>query len=372
MPRRLSPGIALAAAVAVVAAVVLLWPVGDGSTGILERARAVATDGPVVHLILGAEDAHMTEVDLNTGKRRQLQGRHEQWFDPERGFHDLYTVDGRVKQDILYPAGSTPETERQFREFAAAYRKALESGRASVSGKGTFNGDDVYWIRFHVRYPSFGIPEYDADHEVAVDAETFEPRFWRAIPTEKSLSAREATESEIELWETLPAGRGDFTAEAEGNALEEGWGGLSRLGPRSVEQAPAILSRPVLWLGPDFAGLRIAAIFELSAERGKGRSVAERTPAAELCYGPRLNDTSCEAPYPSAGKRYVQLTETDAPHRWFGWDQAIEPSEGTIILNGFERLHAQGFARKEGTYLVINASDEPLLVQAAKALERLP
>jgi hypothetical protein len=123
-----------------------------------------------------------------------------------------------------------------------------------------------------------------------------------------------------------------------------------------------------LWLGSQFGDLRLAAIFELSAERGKGRSV-ERTPALELCYGPRLNDSSCEAPYPSVGKRYVQVTQTDLPHQWFGWDQTIEPVEGTIIVNGLERLVAQGFARKGGIYLVINASDEELLVAAARALK---
>lgn len=55
--RRRSPLVALAAAVAAVVMAVLLWPGGDGSPRVLERARAVATAGPVVHLVLGPEDA---------------------------------------------------------------------------------------------------------------------------------------------------------------------------------------------------------------------------------------------------------------------------------------------------------------------------
>lgn len=309
----------------------------------------------------------MTQIDLETGERRRLQGRHEQWFDADRGFHDLHTVDGRVKQDILYPAGSTPETERQFREFASAYRKALESDRASVSGKGTVKGKDVYWLRFHVRYPSFGIPHYAADHEVAVDAETFEPRFWRAIPTKDSLSVRETTEFEIELWETLPAGSGDFTAATEGNALDEGWQGLARLGQRTIEQARSILSPPPLWLGSEFSGLRLGPVFELSAERGKGRSVA-RTPALELCYGARLNDTSCVAPYPSTGQRHVELTQANTPQPWFGWGQVVEPVDETLIVIEQEPRLAQGFLRKKGVYARIGASDQELLLAAACAL----
>ena len=64
----------------------------------------------------------------------------------------------------------------------------------------------MYWIRFHVRYPAFGIPTYDADHEVAVDADSGEPRLWRATDRENPalLRPKQTTEVKIDLWETLP------------------------------------------------------------------------------------------------------------------------------------------------------------------------
>lgn len=364
--RRRSYLIALAGAVAAVAAGVLLWPGGDGSASILERARAVVSAGPVIHMVLEAEDGRMTEVDLKTGKRRRLEGRHEQWFDPERGFHDLYTVDGRAQRDVLHTVGSTPEIERQFIEFTSAYRKALESGRASVAGKGTEDGRKVYWIRFHVRYPSFGIPNYDAEHEVAVDAETFEPRIWRATQKNDALGIPETTtETEIEFWETLPAGAGDFTAAIDGSALPDDWRGVSRLGPRTPEQARSVLAPPSLWLGDEFRGLPLAGIYELRAESGESPVVSDKQPALEVCYGTRLNNTSCTGPA-------VALLQTSTPIAWLGWETVVMPAKGTMIVREIQPGFVQGFVRKDGVYLSITASDERLLLAAAQALKPIP
>jgi hypothetical protein len=365
--RRRSYLIALAGAVAAVAVGVLLWPGGDGSASILERARAVVSAGPVIHLVLEAEDGRMTEVDLKTGKRRRLEGRHEQWFDPERGFHDLYTVDGRAQRDVLYTPGSTPEIERQFIEFTSAYRKALDSGRASVAGKGTEDGRKVYWIRFHVRYPSFGIPNYAAEHEVAVDAETFEPRIWRATQKNDALGIPESTtEIEIEFWETLPAGGGDFTAAIDGNALPEDWRALSRLGPRTPEQARSVLAPPPLWLGDEFRGLPLAGIYELRAEHGRSAADSDKEPGLEVRYGARPNDTS------RGGELHVGLTQTNTPIPWLGWETIVMPAKGTMIVGQVEPEFVLGFVRKHGVYVSITASDQGLLLAAAQALKPIP
>ena len=365
--------IALAGAVASVAVGVLLWPGGDGSPSILERARAVVSSGPVIHLVLEPEDGLMTEVDLKTGKRRRLEGQHEQWFDPERGFHDLYTIDGRAQRDVLYTPGSTPEIERQFIEFTSAYRKALESGRASVAGKGTEDGREVYWIRFHVRYPDFGIPNYDAEHEVAVDAKTFEPRIWRATQKNDALGIPESTtEIEIEFWETLPAGGGDFTAAIDGNALPDDWLALSRLGPRTPEQARSVLTRPPLWLGDEFRGLPLAGIHELRAEQGKSAATADKNPALEVCYGARLNDVSCGGP--TGDETHLALMQTNTPIAWLGWETIVMPAKGTMIVRRDPRgpEFVQGFVRKGGIYVSITGSDEGLLVAAGRALKPIP
>jgi hypothetical protein len=373
-PRRRSPLVALAAAVVALAASALLWPGGDGSDRVLERARAVVTAEPVIHLVLGPEPAALTEIRLETGERRALVGRHEQWFDPERGLHDVYTVGGGVQGDVLYPAGSYPELDQQFLGLASAYRKALESGHASVRGKGTVDGRKVHWIAFHVRYPSAGIPLYDADHEVAVDAETFEPRLWRSTQHHQELGIPGKVtklELEIELWETLPAGSGDFTAATVANAdPDDGWQGLSKVGAKTPEEARSVLSPRALWLGAEFQSLRLAGMYEISAERGQVGGPIERTPALEACYGARLNETSCAAPRDG---RFVSIAQANAPHPMLGWTEVREPAEGTMVVpDRGSPPYAQGFARKGGVYAVITASDEELLLAAARALEPIP
>lgn len=372
--RRRPPLIALAAAIAVTVAAVLLWPGGGGSPRVLERALAAATDGPVVHLVLGPEDARMTEIDLDTGEARRLEGRHEQWFDPDRGFHDLHTIDGQVIEDVLYPTGSNPEVEQQFLALDE-YRKALRSGKASVTGSGKIDGRDVHWIRFHVRYPSFGIPAYDADHEVAVDAETFEPRLWRTIPTKNSLSGYTPTEAKIELWETLPSGNGDFTAAR--SALDLGPGQpppmKSVRRPRTINAARKVLSPTPVWLGAEFRGLHLIELFQPGLKRQGKRARVRMRRELDLCYA-RVPE-GCPSHYPDRpDEPYVSLNETN--HTRFG--AAPRPREGTLILP--DQVHiprpvpnvASGHARRHGVFVGITATERKLLVAAARALRPIP
>lgn len=365
--RRRSPLLALAAAVAAAAVAVLFWPGDESSARILERARTVATDDPVVHLVLGAgsDDPNMTEVDLKTGGRRRLQSRHEQWFDPERGVHDLHTIDGRVYRDVLYPAGNSPELERQFLGFASTYRKALESGRASVDGQGTVNGRDVYWIRFHVRYPSVGIPTYDAEHEVAVDAETFEPRIWRATNEIEELGVPETrTEFEIKLWKTLPAGSGDFSAAIDAAAIDRRFHGIQMVGRlRTLAEARSVLSPPPLWLGREFRGLPLAEVDEAVLENLRNAQVVRQIPAIRMCYA----EPAC-----TRGSSMITMSQTNEPNAWFGWDLVVEPAKDKMILVDYNRGVAEGFIRTHGVYVSMHASDDALLLEAAQALEPIP
>jgi hypothetical protein len=368
--RRRTPLIALAAAIAAVVVSILLWPGGEGSPRVLERALAVATEGPVVHLVLGPEDARITEIDLDSGAQRRLQGRHEQWFDPERGFHDLYTIDGQVIEDVLYPAGSNPEVEQQFLALTE-YRRALRSGKASVTGGGKVDGRDVHWLRFHVRYPSFGIPSHDADHEVAVDAETFEPRLWRAIPTKDSLSFRETTEVEIEFWETFPGGSGDFTAAR--SSLDLGPGQPPPLESvrrrRTIEAARRILSPPPVWLGEEFRGLHLFELFQPGVKRVGPRARVRMRRELDFCYA-RVPE-ACPSRYPRLpDEPYVSLNVTNRV------DFAPRPREGKLIFRD-QVVHGPrpfpniepGYARRHGVFVAITATDRKLIVAAARALK---
>lgn len=365
--RRRAPLIALAAAVTAVGLGVLLWPAIDGPPDVLERARAVASDGPVIHLILGPKDARMTEIDLDTGKRRRLQSRHEQWFDPDRGFHDVRTVAGQVIDDIFYPAGSSPETAQRILALEE-YRKALETGKVSVAGKGEVDGRAVYWLHFHVRYPSFGIPHYAADEQVAVDAETYVPRFWRSIPTKDSM-VREVTEDKIELWETLPAGLGDFTARTNAVELQPtqtplGWG-VSR--PLTLESARKVLSPP-LWLGREFRGLRLVQLSQQGWRRSRRSGPVRLLRALDLCYARRLDECIGHTLVPD--QPFVSLSEKARAD--FG--AVPRPREGKLILTDWVRVPGPiptfqpGYARRHGVFVAVQASSPRLLLEAARAL----
>jgi hypothetical protein len=343
---------ALVAAAGVVAAV-LLWP-GDDSDRVLERARAAVAGGPVVHLVLRAPGE--TAIDLRTGKRRQLRGQHEQWFDPDRGLHDIYRVGGKVRRDVFYPAGSTPEFAVQFTGLATAYRQALE-GDASVESTSEVNGRTISWIRYRVRYPSFGIPTYEAEHEVGVD-ENGRPRYLR-------LAGETGPGAEVLIWETLRAGSGDFTGRSEVAPEEERWFGVHFIGARSPETAGDLDGRSPFWLGEEFESipLRIVARYRLESSRPYAPPDINAD-AVEVCYG--TGDVrGCRA----TGGQYLILRQSASPHPFYWTPDARMPEEDTLVL---EPSGLRGWALREGVYIVMEGSSPELIERAARALRPTP
>jgi hypothetical protein len=331
---------------AVALAALLFWP-GDDGERILERARAAVQGGPVVHLVLRAPSREV--YDLRRGEYRRIPAEREQWFDPDRGLHEVQRVGGAVIDDVLYPAGP-PEVEQQFTGLATAYRRALASDEASLGQAETVGGRRVHWIRFRVRYPDVGIPVIDEEHEVAVDAETFEPRFLRVDggPVAAVLS-----------WETLPRGRGDFTAaRTEGETRSEVWSGASLVGVPTPTEARSALAGAV-WLGPDFGGAQLAPIRELRFETGRfGQPAFESVRALELCYGPfprcPVKVTQAAEPHPFAGRGH-------------GWGEI--PPPGTVALD--DRVPV-GWLVRDGAYVTIFAGSREQIIAAAEALAPIP
>ena len=150
--RPLRPLLAFAA-VAAVLGIVLMF--GGGSPSTIDRALAAAGDGRVLHLVTESS-LPKTLIDLESGERRVLRGRHEVWFDPRTGARERETVEGFVQWESL---NSSPHGREIYSSLSAGYRDALRSGKAKVVGETA----DVYWINI-----SHG-------HDVAVSRETYRP-----------------------------------------------------------------------------------------------------------------------------------------------------------------------------------------------------
>jgi hypothetical protein len=327
---------------------VLLWPGGSEDGRILERALAAVGDGPVIHLVLQSSSVEL--YDLESRETRRAPVLNEIWFDAERGIHNVARVEGKVIEDVLVPASAT-EVDRQFLGLAAAYRRALRERDAAVEESGEFDGRRVHWISFEVRYPDVGIPTYSGTHSIAVDAESYEPRAWRA----------DGRESPIRLWETLPAESGDFTAAQTVDGEPDRWYGIARVGMRTPETARDALAVPALWLGSTFQELPLAFIREVRYESGKPSQPLDpedSVPGLEVCYG---SGEPCS----------VLVSQTTQPHpmagHGHGWH--VTPPPGSL---GLDQNGRHAYLVLGGLYVTIEVDGREGLIAAAEALTPIP
>ena len=125
------------------------------STSTLDRALAAAGDGRVLHLVFEGSLPKQL-VNLETGERTVLRGRHEVWFEPGAGARERETFDGVVQWDAH---NDSPHGREIYASLGAGYRDALRSGQAKVVGETA----SVYWIRI------------SEGHDVAVSRESYRP-----------------------------------------------------------------------------------------------------------------------------------------------------------------------------------------------------
>jgi hypothetical protein len=322
--------IAAAAAVAGAAALVLFWPAGGQGVDVLGRARATVEQGPVTHVVVRRE---VEVYDLERHEYRSVPDVEEEWSDPARGLRYVRTVGSRLNRIYL---GRNPA---QFPEaLAAAYRHALAADTAVLGAEETVQGRRVYWIRFEA-----GPKQYD----VAIDAETFEPRFVR-VDGGPVASLQ---------FETLGAGEGDFSVmlPPPGEDRESSsWSGPSRIGPRTPAEARDALQN-AQWLGERFGELALAEIREVSS-LVPGLNGPHTMRALELCYGPGE---------PCA----VSITETTGPQAADGKPWSIQPPGATLAFGDASGL---GYVIRDGVYVTIQARSRDELVAAAEALAPIP
>ena len=340
---------AAAAAVAAAAVLVLFWPAGSEGEGVIDRARAAVAGGPVLHVVLRA--APLEVYDLERDEYGSVPVVEEEWFDPDRGpegtgcvkcwtLHRVRRVGSRVDSEIILRGVPVafPEGEQQYAGIATAYRRALAADEASLGAEETVHGRRVYWIQFSSLFAPAG--SRGKEYEVAVDAETFEPRFVRVD---------NGPVAAVLLFETLPSGEGNFTLTGLLRAWERSsWSGTSRVGLRSPAEARAALKNAV-WLGERFGDLTLASIREVSWS-----SAWEPVRALELCYG-------------SGERCAVSLTQATEPHPMaaggHGW--GVRPPPGLLAFGEGPGL---GYLIRNGVYVTLLARSRGELIAAAEAL----
>jgi hypothetical protein len=340
--------VAASAIVVALAAAVLFWPTDRAGDRILDRALAAVGAGPVIHVELHPPPVEVYDLEQET--YGSVPVVLEQWFEPSYGLHEVRIVGSQLVDDVLVntPAGFLDD-EVPFAGVATTYRRALDTGNASLGAEETVRGRRVHWIRFSVDFRFAGTEE----HEVAVDAKSFEPRFFRV---DGGPIATVAT------FETAPLDEGDFRQVSEalpewldGDAL---WSWPSREGPRSPAEARAALEG-ALWLGEQFRGLPLASIRERDRATGVPEGFFPKSVRTlELCYG-------------AEDRCAVSVILATLPHRLGagGHRWPFVPPRGTLA---FEGKPGVGFMTRRGVYATLLTRDRDELVAAAKSLTPIP
>lgn len=333
------------AVVAAAAALVLFWPGDRGGGSILDRALAAVGTDPIIHVVIEAPPVEV--YDLQRDEFGSVPVVVEQWFESSKGIHERTTVGSQVVGDMVLPykPADFPEGQEQYAGVATAYRRALATDEASLGPEATVDGHRVYWIRFRVSWF-----RGEQEQEVAVDAETFEPRFMRVDGgrLEKVLT-----------FETLPLGDGDFSPRGAGPSVADWlWTQPARNGSRSPAEARAALNG-ALWLGDRFRDIPLASIREFTQETGAPKGILPQfVRGLDLCYG---SDGSCSVSVTLATRWHPLTSHGDmAP---------FDPPIGTLA---FGHKPGFGFLIRDDVHVTLVARDRGELIAAATALTPIP
>ncbi|MDQ3858695.1 MAG: hypothetical protein M3327_09655 [Actinomycetota bacterium] len=374
--RRYAVFVLAVASAAALAAVVLAWPFGGQSASLLDRALAAVGEEPVVHVVFEGELSR-TLVDLDTGERRTIHLEREVWFDPERGFHQIERFAGVVQNEYLFEPGEASEEESNlYLGFATGYREALESGTARIVAEEVIDGVPVIWIRVSTHVAWYSPTTGDSASfsiEVAVSRETFEPLYVRRYDEGEPIGRR--TGAKVVSLETLPPGAGDFTA--DGPAREPfSFGGLGMSGPPiSFADGARILARPPMWAGPKIANLPLARTSKAKSLQGsaEGGGWNETVTGFGLFYGNLADEPEDRIGRPpNLREPHVMIYEFTRVNDALsvievGVYDYLPPTGSVLIVDG-----RKGFLVKDGIVVLIQASKEDLVIEAARALRAYP
>ena len=368
--RRALVVVPVAAAVALIVLAGLIWPFGSERLNVLQRARAALGYGPVVHVVFRGR-RYGELVDLQTGERTLLHERHELWFDPKRGLHELTSVAGvPQEEDWEIAAALSPDQETVYQGFATGYREALDSGKAHVIGKGRVDGRAVYWIRV-VPVPIY-YKIFKTAFEVAVDSRSFQPILVRqtgnVYPYGPEAGRPQSGERIVKIESaSARAGRLDLVVEMSRRGDKELGAGFERLGPQTLANALRQV-RGAVWLGRSFEGLplretriEVAEVFFVGEPLRKWR----RAESVTVAYWKSRR-----------GRRFVQVTQSARP---FGANFSVPPAVLEPLVPPPGKMLVVGRGRAElrvgPLYVSLGVSgNEKLrtLLAAARSLSPIP
>jgi hypothetical protein len=413
-PRGRSLGLQLAVAtgVAAVAALFVVAPwQGSERVGILDRALAAAGDGPVLHVVFRGGWGG-TLVDLKTGERKPIYGEREVWYDPSRDLvHYVSRFGGVVQNEQQFHRKSA---DRELKALWQQYRTALETGTARIVGEDVVGGVPVYWVIVsRLMLPDVEDHQlHELAQQVAISQKTYEPV---AMKYTRDRKTDPRGLEHILRYETVSVGEADFTSPPEASLESEALSMGSK--PLALERAREILRRDPFWLGERFAGLPLVQTeMAVSATGQQQRTLVTGKRADEMrrCALLRADDSlrrTCRKRFsrmqiindtvyevgrvrfgpehrgvtffygavgdnPTTFKKgdlvplwsepHVVLTETTDPELITrGPGQKYKPPAGSVLL----MPGASGSLIRDGVYVTIVATNEKLVLGAARVLE---
>lgn len=291
--------LAVAAAIAVAVALAVIAPWRGHGDGMIDRALVAVGRGPVLHAVVEFDSPRATVVDLSTGAERPLPQRLEYWFDADRRvLRALTSINGQVMVDDI----GAPSLDPALTGFLTAYREALKNGKARETGRGTFDGRSVIWLRFDYRL--FG-------ERVGVDEHTYRPIVLEPLNANGTPAAQVWR---VKAIDTRPYRPRDFTVAHPPPANVSAHGANFRMVAPS--RTARILGWTPLWLGTAFRDLPL-----------------QHTQLQDLVYvqpSPRTIHTVLLA-Y-GRGANRIQLTEAKTVEGTFWLRGLGVPGPGTAVL----------------------------------------
>ena len=334
---------ALLGAVLVAVSAVAFWPSEHG--GLIDRALAAVSAGPVLHARSERTLPNDVVVDLRPARKRQLESRLKPGSISKRVSSAAASGETVWDRGCVAARGIGSRSRRGSSRvlFARGYRSALESGHARVVSSG--GGASAPRITVDV--------SPDMTEVVSIDRETHKPRTF-AVPTAAGK----------ETWQVLSVAsrarqRTDFLPEARRPAFVRG----SVRSQKEIAGAQ-VRSSGLAWPGPRFDGYALVRAFadRLVAEggaagrrAGRGLRLAYRSPRhsqpltievsrrAEPAYGfaeGRL--TVSFNPLPRLGK--IAIVRVGAPpgERWVG---QLEHAGSFVTIRSHSKASVIGAAR---------------------------
>lgn len=361
--RGLRLALTVAAAAALIAATVSLWP-SHGSSSVLASALAAIGRGSVTHVVL-LNGGNSALVDLHTGARTPVQGRTEIWSDPQRGMVVVTSFRGRVTGRYFIPPASA-QSSSSFETLLTGYRSDLRAHRYRITGSGIVAGTPVYWIESTPTWVTnlTGSAVYKVADQIAISKTTYKPILERRLSDGNTVPG---STRRILAAETTAARPSLFNRHRYTSLPEWGWGATSL--SLTAAEIRARLHHAAVY--PKQVGnLKLTWQGESPYTLGNGAEIT----GISLYYGPLNTNTGRGGTVgdPDYSGSYVSINE-------FATKNVITqslgpehfPTNGKAILDAPDlSLGNSATLRTHGLFVIIRGSSDKNVLAAARQLAK--